>query len=91
MKLQKCFGRICVVLVTLVLISIFGTSTMHAHSQWTHMKFLKYCGRIFVLLVMVVLRPIFGTSTAHIPTHEVSEVLWAYLWSDKYAGVKTNI
>ena len=55
------------------------------------MKFLKYCGCICVLLDMVVLRLIFGTSTAHIPTHEVSEVLRAYLCSVIYAGVKTNI
>ena len=55
------------------------------------MKFLKYCGRICVLLDIVVLRLIFGTSTAHIPTHEVSEVLRAYLCSVIYAGVKTNI
>ena len=55
------------------------------------MKFLKYCGRICVVLDMVVLRLIFGTSTTHIPTHEVSEVLRAYLCSVKYAGVKTNI
>ena len=55
------------------------------------MKFLKYCGRICVVLDMVVLRLIFGTSTTHIPTHEVSEVLRAYLCSVKYAGAKTNI
>ena len=55
------------------------------------MTFLMYCGRICVLLDMVVLRPIFGTSTTHIPTHEVSEMLRAYLCSVKYAGVKTNI
>ena len=55
------------------------------------MTFLMYCGRICVLLDMVVLRPIFGTSTTHIPTHEVSEMLRAYLCSVKYAVVKTNI
>ena len=55
------------------------------------MKFLKYCGRIFVVLDMVIIRPIFGTSTTHIPTHDVSEVLRAYLCSVKYAGVQTNI
>ena len=55
------------------------------------MKFMKYCGHICVLLDVVVLRLIFGTSTTHIPTHEVSEVLWAYLYSVKYAGVKSNI
>ena len=55
------------------------------------MKFLKYCARICVLLDMVVLGLIFGTSTTHIPTHEVSEVLRAYLCSVKYTGVKTNI
>ena len=55
------------------------------------MKFLKYCGHMCVLLDMVVIRLIFGTSTTHIPTHEVSEVLRAYLCSVKYVGVKTNI
>ena len=44
---------------------------------------------------MVVLRPIFGASTTPrtfpVDTHEVSEVLWAHLFSVKYAGVKTNI
>ena len=57
------------------------------------MKFLKCCGRICVVLDMLVLIPIFGTSTTHIPvdTHEVSEVLWAYLCSVGYAGANTNI
>ena len=57
------------------------------------MKFLKFCGRICVVMDMLVLIPIFGTSTMHIPvdTHEVSEVLWAYLCSDGYAGANTNI
>ena len=55
------------------------------------MKFLKCCGRICVVLDMLVLIPIFGTSTTHIHTHEVSEVLWAYLCSVGYAGANTNI
>ena len=55
------------------------------------MKFLKYCGRICVLLDMVVLRLIFGTGTTHIPTHEVFEVLWAYLCSVGYGVSKTKI
>ena len=47
-----------------------STNTLHyhhAHSQWTHMKFLNYCGRICVMLDMLVLIPILGTSTTHIP------------------------
>ena len=63
----------------------------HAHSQWTRMKLLKYCGRICVVLDMLVLIPIFGTSTTHIRTHEVFEVVHAYLCSFKCASVKTNI
>ena len=55
------------------------------------MTFLKYCGHICVVFDMVVLRLIFDTSTTHIRTHEVSEELWAYLCSVKYAGVKTNV
>ena len=55
------------------------------------MKFLKCCGRICVLVNMLVLIQIFGTSTTHIPTHEVSEVLRAYLCSVGYGGYKTNI
>ena len=39
-----------------------------AHSQLTHMKFLKCLGRICVVLDMLVLIPIFGTSTTHIPS-----------------------
>ena len=56
----------------------------HAHSQWTHMKFLKCCGCICVVLDMVVLRPIFGTSTTHIPNFHLLEVfplMWEALWS----------
>ena len=65
----------------------------HAHSQGTHMKFLKCCGRVCVALHMMVLIPIFSTSTTHIPvdTHDLSEVLWAYLCSVGYAGANTNI
>ena len=55
------------------------------------MKFLKCCGHICVVLNMLVLIQIFGTSTTHIPTHEVSEVLRAYLCSVGYGGSKTNI
>ena len=47
---------------------IFGTSTTHIPSTWTHMKFLKCCGRICVVFNMVVLRPIFGASTTHLPS-----------------------
>ena len=68
MKFLKCCGRICVVLDTLVLIPIFGTSTTHVHSQWTNIKFPKYSGRICVVLDMLVLRLIFGTSTTYIPS-----------------------
>ena len=55
------------------------------------MKILKYCGRIYVVFDMLVLIPIFDTSTTLIPTHEVFEVVHAYLCSFKYAIVKTNI
>ena len=57
------------------------------------MKFLKCCGRMCVVLDMLVLIPIFGTSTTHIPrdTHDLSEVLRAYLCSVGYAGANTNI
>ena len=57
------------------------------------MKFLNYCGRICVVLDMLVQIQIFGTSTTHIPrdTHDLSEVLWAYLCSVGYAGSNTNI
>ena len=57
------------------------------------MKFLNSCGRICVVLDMVVLRPIFGLAprTFSVDTHEVSEVLWAYLCSVGYACVNTNI
>ena len=57
------------------------------------MKFLKCCGRICVVLDMLKLIPIFGTRTHTFPvdTHEVSEVLWAYLCSVGYAGANTNI
>ena len=47
------------------------------------MKFLMCCGRICVVLDMVMLRPMFG-----VETHEVSEVLWAYLFSVKYCCAK---
>ena len=57
------------------------------------MKFLKCCGRICVVLDMLVLIPIFSLASRTIPvdTHEVSEVLWAYLRSVGYAGANTNI
>ena len=57
------------------------------------MKFLICCGRICVVLDMLVLIPIFGTSTTQISrdTHEVSYMLWAYLFSVGNAGANTNI
>ena len=58
------------------------------------MKFLKNCGHICVVLDMLVLIPIFGTRTTHIPsldTHEVDEVLWAYLCIVGIGGANTTI
>ena len=57
------------------------------------MKFLKYCGHICVVLDMVVLSPIFELPpcTLSVDTHEVSEVLWAYLCSVAYGGFKMKI
>ena len=55
----------------------------HAHSQWTHMTFLKLCGRICVVFDMLVkyLYLALALRTFPVDTHEVSEVLWAYLCS----------
>ena len=57
------------------------------------MKFLKCCGRICVVLDMLVLIPILALAPRTFPvdTHEVCEVLWAYLCSVVYAGANTNI
>ena len=57
------------------------------------MKFVKCCGRMCVVLDMLVLIPIYALAPRTFPvdTHEVSEVLWAYLCSVGYAGANTNI
>ena len=57
------------------------------------MKFLKCCGRICVVLDMLVLKPIYALAPRTFPvdTHEVCEVLWAYLCSVGYAGANTDI
>ena len=66
----------------------------HVHFQWTHMRFLKSCGRICLVLDMVVLRPIYvslAPRTFPVDSHEVFEVLWAYLCTIVYTGANTNI
>ena len=57
------------------------------------MTFLKCCERICVVLDMLVLIPIFALAPRTFPvdTHDLSEVLWAYLRSVGYAGANTNI
>ena len=57
------------------------------------MKFLKNCGRTCLVLNMVVLNQylVLVPRTFPVDTHEISEELWAYLCSVKYAGAKTNI
>ena len=52
------------------------------------MRFLKSCGRICVVLDMIVLRQylVLAPRTLSVDTHEVSQVLWAYLCSVEYAG-----
>ena len=57
------------------------------------MTFLKCCERISEVLDMLVLILIFVLASRTFPgdTHEVSEVLWAYLCSVGYAGANTNI
>ena len=57
------------------------------------MNFLNCCGRICVVLDMVVLIHNFTLVpyTFLVHTHEVSEVLWAYLCSVGYGGSKAKI
>ena len=57
------------------------------------MTFLKYCGRICVVLDMLVLIQYLELAPRTFPvgTHDLSEVLWAYLCSVGYAGANTNI
>ena len=57
------------------------------------MKFVNYCGRICVVLDIPVLITILALeqSTFPVDTHDLSEVLWAYLCSVGYAGANTNI
>ena len=55
------------------------------------MNFLKCCVCICVVLDMLVLINIFGPSTTYIQTHEVYEVVHAYLCTLKCASVKRNI
>ena len=57
------------------------------------MKFLKCCGRICVMMDMLVLIQYLALAPRTFPvdTHEVSEVLGAYLCSVGYAGANTNI
>ena len=52
------------------------------------MKFLKCYGRICVVLDMLVLISNLALAPRIFPvdTHEVSEVLWAYLFSVGYGG-----
>ena len=57
------------------------------------MKFLMFCGHIFAVLDMLVLIQYLALAPRTIPvdTHEVSEVLWAYLCSVGCAGANNNI
>ena len=57
------------------------------------MKFLKCCWRICVVFDMLVLIQIFALAPRilAVDTHDLSEVLWAYMGSVGYAGANTNI
>ena len=57
------------------------------------MKFLNFCDGICVVLDMLVLIQYLALAPCTFPvdTHEVSEVLWAYLCSVGYGVSKTNI
>ena len=55
------------------------------------MTFLKCCGRICVVFDMLVLIPYLALAPRTFPvdTHDLSDVLWAYLCSVGYAGANT--
>ena len=76
----------------LVLRPIFGISTTHIPSGST----LNFCSAVGIFVYCWIWWFLdqylaLGPRTFPVDTHEVSEVLWAYLCSVGYAGANANI